>query len=121
MKIAAILLCTSALLLAQQAPERPGNFNIRFEPSAKLQTGVQVPFRITVTDDLQKPLVDAKVTLQIAMTDSTRAQVFPASASGPGVYVAKPIFPVPGEWNLYVEVRRRDRMSSRTIQFSVPE
>jgi YtkA-like len=120
-KIAAILLCTSVLLLAQQAPERPGNFNIRFEPSAKLQTGVQVPFRITITDDLQKPLVDAKVTLQIAMTDGTRAQVFPAPASGPGVYVAKPIFPIAGEWNLYVEVHRRDRMSSRTIQFSVPE
>ena len=122
MKIAATLLCASALLLAQQPPpEREGNFDIRFEPTAKLQTGVQVPFRITVTNNLHNPLTDAKVTLQISMTDDTRLQVFPAPATGPGVYVAKPIFSVPGEWNLYVEVRRRDRMSSRTIQFSVPE
>jgi YtkA-like len=121
-KIAATLLCASALLLAQQPPpEGEGNFGIRFEPTAKLQTGVQVPFRITVTNNLRNPLTDAKVTLQISMTDDTRLQVFPAPATGPGVYVAKPIFPVSGEWNLYVEVRRRDRMSSRAIQFSVPE
>src|SRR5207249_2036375 len=120
-KIVAMLLCMSGLLFAQQAPERAGNFNIRFEPAAKLQTGVQVPFRITVTDDLHKPLRDAKVTLQITATDGTHVQVFPAPATAPGVYIAKPIFPISGEWDVYVEARRNDRMSARTIQFSVPE
>ena len=123
MKIAAILLCVSGLLLlAQQPPpELAGNFDIRFEPTAKLQTGVQVPFRISVKNDLNNPVVDAKVTLQIAMLDGTHVQVFPAPAISPGVYIAKPIFPLAGEWNVYVEVHRRDKMSARTIQFSVPE
>jgi hypothetical protein len=121
-KIATLLLCTAGLVLAQQAaPERAGNFDVRFEPTAKLQTGVQVPFRITVNDDLHKPLIDAKVTLQIAMPDGTHVQVFAAPAIGPGVYVAKPIFPVSSEWDVYVEVRRRDKMTARTTQFTVPE
>ncbi len=118
MKFAALLLCTFGLLLAQ---EREGNFEIRFEPTAKLQTGIEVPFQITVNDALHKPLPDAKVTLQIEMTDHSHVKVFPAPAINPGIYVAKPIFPISGEWNVYVEVRRNNAMTARTIQFSVPE
>lgn len=120
-KIAALLLCTLGLLVAQQAPEREGNFDIRFEPAAKLQTGVQVPFRITVADALHKPVTQAKVTLQIEMLDGTRVQVFPAPGTDPGVYIAKPVFPISGEWNVYVEVHRSNQMSARTVEFSVPE
>ncbi len=116
MKLAALLICVFGLLLAQ---ERDGNFDIRFEPTAILQTGAPVPFRIAVKDDLQKPLTQAKVTLQIEMPDHSHVQVFPASAINPGIYVAKPVFPVAGEWSVYVEVRRNNQMSARTIQFSV--
>lgn len=120
MKIAVLLFCALGLLVAQ-TPEQPGNFNIRFEPSAKLQTKVPVPFEIAVTDALRKPLIHAKVTLQIEMLDGANVQVFPAPETTPGVYVAKPVFPVSGEWNVYVEVHRAERMSARTIEFSVPE
>jgi hypothetical protein len=120
-KIAALLLCTLGLLFAQSAPEREGNFDIRFEPSAKLQTGVEVPFQITVKDALRKPVTSAKVTLQIELADHTHVKVFPAPAVAPGVYTAKPVFPVSGEWNVYVEVHRDNAMSNRTIAFSVSE
>lgn len=113
-----LALCIFGVLLAQ---EHEGNFNIRFEPKAKLQTGVQVPFEIDVKDGLKKPLPDAKVTLQIETMDHSHTQVFPAPAINPGVYIAKPVFPVSGEWDVYVEVRRDNEMSGRTIQFSVPE
>ena len=118
MKFIVLLLCAFGMLLAQ---EHQGNFIIRFEPKAKLQTGVQVPFEISVKDSLKNPLPDAKVTLQIEMTDHSHVQVFPAPAINPGVYTAKPIFPVSGDWSIYVEVRRDNEMSSRTIQFSVQE
>jgi len=101
--------------------EREGNFDIRFEPTAKLQTGVQVPFEIHITDALHKPLFDASVTLQIEIPDHTHTKVFPAPAVTPGVYVAKPIFPLSGEWNVYVEAHRNNQMSARTIEFNVPE
>lgn len=118
MKCIALLLCAFGLVTAL---EREGNFEIRFEPTAKLQTGVQVPFEIHIADALHKPLIDAKVTLQIEMQDHTRTQVFPAPAISPGVYMAKPIFPLPGEWNVYVEAHRNNETSARTIQFNVPE
>jgi len=124
-KVALLLLFALVLSSAQQPPTREGNFNIRFEPSAKLQTGVEVPFDITVTDALHKPLSHAQATLQIGMADGTNVKIFRAPEADPvarpGVYVAKPIFPVAGEWNIYVEVHRDDRMSARTIQFTVPE
>lgn len=120
-KFLSLLLCAVGLLFAQQGEERAGNFDIRFEPTAKLQTGVRVPFQITVNDALKKPLVDAKVTLQIEMLDHTRVKVFPALALDAGTYVAKPVFPVAGEWSVYVEVRRNNEMSARTIQFSVAD
>ena len=103
------------------AAEREGNFDIRFEPTAKLQTGVQVPFEIHVNDALHQALTNAKVTLQIELPDHSHTKVFSGPATAPGVYLAKPIFPVTGEWNIYVEAHRNDQMSARTIQFNVPE
>jgi hypothetical protein len=117
-KCIALLLCAFGLLTAV---EREGNFGIRFEPTAKLQTGVEVPFEIRINDALHKPLPDATVTLQIEMPDHSHLKVFPALAVSPGVYIAKPIFPVAGEWNLYVQARRNDEMTARTILFNVPE
>lgn len=126
MKFAALLLFGLGLLFAQ---ERDGNFSIRFEPTATLQTGAQIPFQITVDDAAHKRLPDAKVTLQIETAHHTHVKVFPAPAvdprANPGVYVAKPVFDVAGEWNVYVEVRRQsgrsEEMSARTISFTVPE
>jgi hypothetical protein len=117
-KCIALLLCAFGLLAAV---EREGNFEIRFEPTAKLQTGVEVPFEIHINDALHKPLHDAKVTLQIEMPDHTHTKAFPAPELSPGLYMAKPIFPLPGEWNVYVEAHWNDKMSARTIQFNVPE
>jgi YtkA-like len=114
----ALLLCALGLL---SAVEREGNFDIRFEPTAKLQTDVQVPFEIHITDALHKPLPDAKVTLQIEMPDHTHVRVFPAPGTAAGVYLAKPVFSLAGEWNIYVEAHRNNEMSARTIQFNVPE
>ncbi len=118
MKLAVFLLCAISLSLGQ-GPEREGNFDIRVEPTATLQTGVQVPFQITVKDALRKPVNGAKVTFQIETTEHTRTKVYPAPGIDNGMYVAKPVFPVEGDWNIYVEVRLDNRMSSRTMQFSV--
>jgi YtkA-like len=117
-KCIALLLCAFGLLTAE---EREGNFEIRFEPTAKLQTGAQVPFQIHINDALHKPLHDAKVTLQIEMPDHTHSTVFPAPELTPGVYVAKPTFPLSGQWNVNVEAHWNNEMSARTIQFNVPE
>ncbi len=117
MKAFACLLCASALLLAD---DRPGNFDLRAEPTAQLQTEAQIPFQIRVRDDLGKPLVDAKVTLQIETPEHERTQVYKAPAVDPGVYLAKPVFPVPGAWSVYVEVRRGDQITSRTWQYNIP-
>ena len=110
-----VFFCAGALLLAQ----KEGNYTIRFEPKAILQTDVPVPFEIDVTNDLRKPLIDAKVTLQIETTDQRLLKVFQASAVSPGVYIAKPVFPESGEWSVYVEVRRNDQLSARTLKFTV--
>lgn len=126
MKLGVLLLCAIGIV-AQQGPgnERPGNFDIRFEPTATLQAGVQIPFRITVKDSLGKPLIEAKVTLQVETTDGTHTKVYPATATDSGVYIAKPVFPNAGTWNVYVEVRHRneqtEEVTSRTIQFNVPD
>ena len=118
MKVLVLLLCALGLVAAQ---EREGNFDIRFEPTAKLQTGVEVPFSITVKDALHKPLPDAKVTLQVETKEGTNVKVFQAPAVSPGIYIAKPVFPSSGDWSVYVEVRRGSEMSARTIQFQVSE
>jgi len=108
------------MLLAQTSEGvREGNFDIRFEPTAKLQTRAQIPFQITVKDARHQPLVNAKVTLQIGNQDPRETQIFPAPQVGPGLYVAKPIFPGSGEWNVYVEVERDRLRSARTLQFAV--
>jgi hypothetical protein len=117
-KILALLVCALGLLLAQ---EREGSFDIRFEPTAKLQTGVEVPFTITVRDARHQPLPNAKVTLQIETKDGADVKVFQAPGVNPGTYIAKPVFPSSGDWNIYVEVRRDGEMSARTIQFQVSE
>ena len=104
-----------------RAQQREGNYDIRFEPTAKLQTGTQVPFQITVKDALRKPLPRAQVLLQIEDKDGLNVQQFPAPEVAPGIYIAKPVFRAPGEWSVYVEVRRNGAMSARTIQFQVAE
>jgi hypothetical protein len=108
----------AAALIAQQV--RPGNFTIYAEPTAKLQTDAEIPFQIRVADDLNKPLVDAKVSLQIETADGRYVQVFKAPATDRGVYIAKPSFRAPGPWNVYITVDRNDRESSRTFQYNVP-
>lgn len=118
MKTLALLLCAAGLLVSA---EREGNFVIRFEPTALLQANAPIPFQITVKDALQKPLIQATVTLQIETIDHKNTKVFKAPSIGDGVYMAKPVFPASGEWNVYVEVRRGDAMTARTIQFNVPE
>ena len=123
MKCFALLLCGIASLAAP--PVRDGNFEIRFEPTAKLQTNVQVPFEVTVKDGRKQPLIDATVVMQIEMIDHTHMAKFKAPAPNPavtpGIYVAKPTFPVPGQWNVFVSVQRDDQESERTIQFNVVE
>jgi hypothetical protein len=124
-RLAAFLLCALSFAAGQ---EREGNFNLRFEPTAVLQTDAPIPFRITVYDANHKPLADGKVTLQIETANHTNVKVFPAppldQRASPGIYIAKPVFPSAGEWNVYVEVHHQngqwDEMSARTIQFNVP-
>lgn len=126
MKLAALLLLGLGLLFAQ---ERDGNFSIRFEPTAVLQTEAPIPFQITVHDANHKPLPNATVTLQIETASHTHVKVFPAPAAdpraNPGVYIAKPVFDAAGEWDVYVEVRRQNgrwgERSARSISFTVPE
>jgi acetylornithine deacetylase/succinyl-diaminopimelate desuccinylase-like protein len=115
-KAAALLLLAATTLIPA---EREGNFTIRFEPKAILQTGTPVPFEIDVNDSLHKPVQQATVTLQIETPEHKNVKLFRAPASEPGVYVAKPVFPESGEWNVYVEVRLADQLSSRMIQFNV--
>jgi YtkA-like len=113
-----LLLCAAGLVAAQN---HEGNFIIRVEPTADLQTKVQVPFAIRVVDDRHKPVLNATVTLQIETQEKTEVKVFKASATDPGTYVAKPIFPSKGDWSVYVEVHRGERMSARTLDVHVPE
>jgi hypothetical protein len=101
--------------------DRPGNFTIRFEPTAMLQTGARIPFQITVADDRKKPVGEAKVTLEIEQTNRQNIQVFDAPAIAAGVYLAKPVFPAPGQWKISVEVHRNGEASSRTKDYTVPE
>jgi nitrogen fixation protein FixH len=119
-RLAAVLLCALGLLLAE---DREGNFQLRFEPTAKLQTNIDVPFEIHVLDGLKKPLPNAKVELSIILTvDESHLTTFKAPAIGrEGVYLAKPVFPVPGQWDVAVTVRRGDQVTTRTIQFNVTE
>jgi hypothetical protein len=118
-KAAVLLLLAAGLIIAQEQHE--GNFAIRFEPKAVLQTGAPIPFQIEVTNALHQPLIQAKVMLQIETAEHTSVKAFNAPAVSPGVYIAKPVFPDAGQWNVYVEVKRGDAISARTIQYYVPE
>lgn len=100
--------------------QRDGNFNIRFEPTATVQTGVQIPFRINVDDDRHKAVRGAKVTLEITTKEALDTKLLPATETDPGTYIAKPVFPHSGEWNVYVEVDHDGAKSTRTKQVLVP-
>jgi YtkA-like len=116
-KILALLCCAGGLLVAQ---DHAGNFTIRFEPQAVLQANAEIPFGIHVADDLHKPVLNAKVSLQIETSQNTNVTVFKAPEVEPGVYVAKPVFPSAGHWIVYVEVRRDGELSARSIEYDVP-
>jgi hypothetical protein len=100
---------------------REGNFVVRFEPKAILQTEVQVPFEITVMNDLKQPLHEAKVTLQIVTKDHQKVKVFKAPEVTAGLYLAKPVFPEAGAWSVSVEVHRNDQVTLRTLEYTVPK
>lgn len=125
----ALLLAATMLAARQNPPDQPhgpgethqGNFTIRFEPKAVLQTNAPIPFEIHVFDDLHKPLIQAKVTLQIETAEHANVQVFNAPSVAAGVYLAKPTFSEPGQWDVDVEVHRGNETSARTIQYYVPE
>jgi hypothetical protein len=117
-KFAACLLLAAALLVSA---EREGNFTIRFEPKAILQTGVTVPFEISVTDSRRNPVGQAEVKLYIEAADGHERKLFVAPAITAGVYLAKPIFPEAGNWKVDVEVRRNDQFSMRSLEFNVRE
>ncbi len=118
----ASLICLFGLAhLARPQQLQPGNWDIYFEPTAKLQTGTPVPFQITVHDALHKPLIDAKVTLQIETADHQKVQVFKAPATDQGVYLAKPFFPSSGQWSVLVEVHRDQKEDSRSVEYNVPD
>jgi nitrogen fixation protein FixH len=107
---------------AQQQPTlREGNFDIRFEPTAVLQTGTEIRFDITVKDALRNPVHGATVTLQIETTEHENAKTFRATEIQNGLYMAKLTFSSAGRWNVNVEVRRGDQMSARTIEYYVPK
>ncbi|MGH8164743.1 MAG: FixH family protein [Rhodanobacteraceae bacterium] len=120
MKFLALAVCATGLAFAQNWPVRPANLTIRFAPATELMSGVPIPFKIQVTDPLHKPVVQAKVTLEIHRPDRTKTAVFKAPAIDRGVYMAKPVFPSPGTWEVYVEVRWEDQHGGRTIKYNVP-
>lgn len=100
---------------------REGNFVIRFEPKALLQPEAQIPFEIKVMNDIQQPLHEAKVTLQIETKDHQNVRVFKAPEVTEGLYLAKPVFPQAGEWTISVEVHRNDQVSTRTRDVVIPK
>jgi hypothetical protein len=108
------------LALGSAFAQRDGNFDIRFEPTATVQTGVQIPIRINVEDARKKPLGNATVTLEITTKEPLDTKILPATETEVGTYIAKPIFPHSGEWNLYVEVERGGAKTTRTKQVLVP-
>lgn len=106
-------------LAAQQMEE--GNYKIRFEPTAKLQTGTRVPFEVKVTDDRLQPLADAKVVLTCTEVQSGEEFEAEARATTTGVYLAKTTFPQTGTWRIRTLVTRNNKRSSRVILFNVAE
>jgi nitrogen fixation protein FixH len=115
------LFCLLGLAKAFPQQLRDANFDIRFEPTAVLQSGTEIRFDITLKDANHKPVHGAKVTLQIETTEHQQTKVFRATEMETGLYMAKPTFPAAGRWNVYVEARRDDEMSARTIEYYVPK
>ncbi len=116
MKIFAFMFLVLGLAFGQ----RDANFNIRFEPTAVLQTGAPVPFRVQIDDARHQPVRGAKVTLEISTKEPTDTKVLPATETDPGTYIAKPDFPHSGTWSVYVEAERAGAKSTRTKDVLVP-
>jgi hypothetical protein len=117
-RLFSLVLLAAALLVGQ---DHDGGFIIRFEPTAILQPGAPIPFKITVQDPRYKPLPDAKVTLQIETEDHQKVQVYKAVQTDPGTYVAQPVFSDTGVWIVYVHVQRNAEFGERTIRFTVSQ
>jgi nitrogen fixation protein FixH len=109
------------LMCASGQQLREANFDIRFDPTAILQTGTELRFDISLKDADHRPVHGAQVVLQIETPEHEHTKVFKATELETGVYMAKPLFPVKGQWNVYVEARRDDEMSSRTKEYYVPK
>jgi hypothetical protein len=118
-----LILCLFGLALALAAPDvKEGNFTIRFEPSAKLQTNVEVPFDVRITDDRGNPLLrNAKVEMAIAPEHKEPMKTIKAWFVQPGLFIAKPVFPSDGQWDVTVTTSINDRVTTRTITFTVTE
>ena len=117
-KLLVLALCLLGFAFA--ADEKEGNFTIRFEPTAKLQANVEVPFEVRVTDDRRRPLQrDDSVELSIGQPDEAPLRTLKAWFVQPGLFIAKPVFPADGKWDLTVTARRENQISRRTISFSV--
>lgn len=114
-----VLLCLTGLALFA---DQEGNFKIHFEPTAKLQTNVEVPFEVHVTDALNKPLREnARVELSIAPQNHATVESVKAWFVSPGVFIAKPTFPTDGQWEVTVTAHRENGTSTRAILFTVVE
>lgn len=118
-----LILTLFGIGLALAAPEvQEANFTIRFEPAAKLQTNVEVPFNVRITDDRNNPLQrNAKVDLAIAPENKPTVKTVKAWFVQPGLFIAKPVFPSDGQWVVTVTARINDRATTRTITFTVSE
>jgi hypothetical protein len=116
-KILALFLCFVGLLAA--AADQPGDFTIRFEPTAKLQTNVEVPFEVHVTDSRKRPLPQGQVELSISPVDKPTAETVKAWFVQPGLFIAKPKFPSDGQWSVTVKAKLGTLVSTRTIEFTV--
>lgn len=118
-KILALLFCVAGLLAA--AAEQPGDFTIRFEPTAKLQANVEVPFEVHVTDSRKRLLPQGQVELSISPADKPTVETVKAWLVQPGVFIAKPRFSSDGQWSVTVKVKLGNLVSTRTIEFTVAE
>jgi hypothetical protein len=117
-KLLVLALCFLGFAFA--ADETEGNFTIRFEPTAKLQANVEVPFEVHVTDDRKRPLQqDDSVELSIGQPDEAPVKTMKAWFVQAGVFIAKPTFPSDGKWDVTIVARRANQISRRTISFSV--
>jgi len=114
-----VLLCLTGLVLFA---DQEGNFKIHFDPTAKLQTDVEVPFEIHVTDALDKPLrQNARVELSIAPQNHATTASVKAWFVSPGVFIAKPTFPADGQWDITVAAHLENATSTRAILFTVTD